>query len=273
MKRLIAASLVMLCAARPADAQDGSSDVLHLVGQADFKESSAGGGGGFDWIHAVRTQSGLDIGAFSGAAADTWWAYGRFGGFTRGRSAIVSGAIDLGGGKEGQKPFGYRRLKGEVAVPALSGRIFLEGEVQFVAMASDDQWVFRGGATLRASQAVTFRASYYALRFADATSPAVSGRVDFDAKRLGGLAGVVFARRAGSTTPIAELGAVPRAAREVFAGVRLRAGSYEVLGVVHVARSGNDANRLLVGLRVPLRPRASEPRTARESSARFGPRP
>jgi len=254
MKFLIPACVITFCGlAHPSSAQGPSADVLYVTGQADFIQSARGGGGGVTWLHTTPSQTGLDLGVSSASVADASWTYGRLGGFTRRRTAILSGALDVGGGRQGSARFDYQRYRGEIVVPVQSNRVLVGGEAQYLRLASEAQRVLRAGTVIQLSPRAAVRADYYSISSTGGTSAAVFGGTDLKVGRVGVLAGLLMAPGHRATSPLLEPGAVPQASREWMVGWRLPVGSYEVTWTVDVRQqAGVRTSRMLVGLRIPL---------------------
>jgi hypothetical protein len=228
-------------------------DNLFFSGQTALADETASRGGGIEWLHPASTATTLDIGGFMGKSVDGWFSYGRVGAIRRQASLILSGALDLGGGRESGARFSYTRARGEVDVPIGSPRVLGQGEVDHIRVAGTVVTGLRGGSAFQVTPRLSLRGNVHAYVSGADVSPAGSIRGDYGTVQWRVLGGMFFSKRPTLPSDAVELSPSLHATRTTFVGVQVRAGAHDLVGVLDISEQprGRVAT-LLLSLRVPL---------------------
>ncbi len=228
-------------------------DNLFFSGQAALADETTSRGGGVEWLHPASAITTLDVGGFMGKSVGGWFSYGRIGAIRRQASVILSGALDLGGGRESSARFSYTRARGEVDVPIGSPRVLGHAEVDHIRVAGNVVTGLRGGGALQVTPRLSLRASAHAYVSGAEVSPAGSIRGDYGTEQWRVLAGTFFSKRPTLSSDAVNLSPSLHATRTNFVGVQVRAGAQDVVGVVDISEQprGRVAT-LLLSVRVPL---------------------
>jgi len=236
-----------------AHAQTKRVDNLFVSGQTAVGGDATSRGGGAEWLHPTSDLETLDVGAFVGTSAGGWFTYGRLGGILARPRATLSGALDLGGGKEGRVRFSYTRARTEVDVPLGSPRALAQTEVDHIRVAGNIVTGFRFGGAFQVTPRFSTTISSHTYVSGGDASPAGSVRGDYATGRWRVLGGMFFSKRPSLSSTAVDLSPTLHATRTTFAGMQVRAGAQEIVGVVDVSEQprGRVAT-VLLSVRVPL---------------------
>jgi hypothetical protein len=244
-------------------------DNVFFSGQTPVAGDSSSRGAGIEWLHPVKTTSALQSGAFLGSSAGGWYAYGRVGGMVRLLSTTVAGAVDLGGGSEGDHQFAYTRGRGELTVPTGLAALLAQAEVDHIRLATSVSTGLRLGAVYQLTPRLSLRANAHGYLSAyesvyeesDAIihesgyvlNPAGSVRADYSAVKWGVLAGLFVAKRPTLISNAVYLAPSMHATRTTFVGMQVRVGAQDLVGVVDVSEQpSGSVTTLMVSVKVPL---------------------
>jgi hypothetical protein len=236
-----------------ATAAPSGPDNLFFSGQTALGDAMTSRGAGVEWLHPASMATTLDIGGFMGKSVGGWFSYGRVGAIRRQSPLTLSGALDLGGGRESERRFSYTRARGEVDVPIGSPRVLGQGEVDHIRVAGNVVTGLRGGAAFQVTPRLGLRGNVHAYVSGGDVSPAGSIRGDYGTAQWRVLAGTFFSKRPTLSSDAVDLSPSLHATRTTFVGAQVRAGAQDLVVVLDISEQprGRVAT-LLLSLRVPL---------------------
>jgi hypothetical protein len=252
--------VTMIGVGRPAAAQTTAAPgipvapgVLFVSGQASGGETSTRGGG-VEWLRPMSPSATLDLGGFMGSSAAGWFSYGRLGTIARVGQSTLSGAMDLGGGRESTMTFSYLRARGEVGVPLPTSRSMVLGEVEHIRIAGNVVTAVRAGGAFVITSRFSARISGHVYAVGGEISPATSLRGDYASERWRVFGGVFVSPRPQLTGTSIEVSPALYAKRSAFAGVEMAVGVQNLNCALNISElPRGQVATLLLSLRVPLR--------------------
>jgi hypothetical protein len=244
-------------------------DNLFVSAQTPIGGDSTSRGAGLEWLHPLSTTSALQFGGSVGTSKGGWFSYGRAGGMLRVFSATLAGAVDLGGGGEGNSDFSYTRARGDLTVPTGYKPLFAQVEVDHIRLAGNVTTGFRIGGMYQVTPRLSVRAnahgymSRYEAVYENPTeiihesgyvlNPAGSVRADYGTVKWKTLAGLFFSKRPALTATNVNLAPAMHATRTTFVGMQVRAGAQDLVGVVDVSEQpSGTVTTLMVSVKVAL---------------------
>ena len=254
-----AMTAMLIAAAAPALAQPGPPPPpgqLVITGQTAITDGGPPNGGGVEWFHSLPSRPvTIDVGAFTGAGRGAWFTYGRVGGLARRGSLVLTATLDVGGGEDGSRGFGYARVRALAMAPVRSSRLHAEADVDHVRASGRVLTGLRAGTAIQLTTRLAMRLSAHTFASGGIVDPGVSIRSDVDVRRTRVFGGVFASRRSmsmASPLPV-DAAATLYATRSVFGGADIAVNGCTLTIVVDVSRraTGNAAS-MLAGLKVPL---------------------
>ena len=255
----IAMTAMLIAAAAPAVAQPGPPPPGQLVitGQTAITDGGPPNGGGVEWFHSLPSRPvTIDVGAFTGAGRRAWFTYGRVGGLARTGRLVLTTTLDVGGGEEGSRGFGYARVRALATAPVRSSRLHAEADVDHVRVSGRVVTGLRAGTAIQLTPRLSMRLSAHTFASDGIVDPGASIRSDVTVRRTRLFGGVFASRRSTSPASPVPVDVTPTlyATRSVFGGADIAVNGCTLTIVVDVSRraTGNAAS-MLAGLKVPLR--------------------
>jgi hypothetical protein len=228
-------------------------DNLFVNAQAPIGGDSTSRGAGLEWLHPTTDKTALQLGGSFGKSAGGWFSYGRAGGILRHASLTFAGAVDLGGGREGGGGFSYTRARGEVTTPTRLPRLHAQGEVDHIRVAGNVVTGLRFGGMYQVTPHISTRANFHAYVAGGDVSPAGSVHADYSTGKWRALGGIFFSKKPTLTTDAIDLAPAMHATRTTFAGISVRAGAQDLVGVVDVSEQpSGTVTTLMLSVKVPL---------------------
>jgi hypothetical protein len=244
-------------------------DNLFVNAQTPIGGDSTSRGAGLEWLHPLSTTTALQFGGSVGTSKGGWFSYGRAGGMVRLFSTTLAGALDLGGGGEGNSRFSYTRARSDLTVPTGYKPLYAQLEVDHIRLAGNVATGFRIGGMYQVTPRLSVRAnahgymSRYDAVYENPTeiihesgyvlNPAGSARADYGTVKWKVLAGFFASKRPTLTATNVDLAPAMHATRTTFAGVQVRAGAQDLIGVVDVSEQpSGTVTTLMVSVKVPL---------------------
>ena len=244
-------------------------DNLFVSGQTPIGGDSSSRGASVEWLHPMTTTTALQMGGTVGKSQSGWFSYLRAGGMTRLMSMTFASTVDLGGGQNSGNEFTYRRARGELTLPTGFTPLLAQAEADYISLAGNVATGLRLGAIYQVTSRLSIRAnahgylSKYDAHYETATeivdetgyvlNPAGSVRADYGSVKWKLLAGVFLSKRPALTTDAVTFAPSMHATRTTFAGLQVRAGAQDLIGVVDVSEQpGGRITTLMVSVKVPL---------------------
>ena len=227
---------------------------LVISGQTGMSESPVRSGG-VEWLHTpARSPVTLDVGAFTGAATDGWFSYGRFGGLLRRGASVIGASVDAGAGKQGSRSFGYTRVRALATVPLRGSEVQADGDIDHVRIADNVVTGVRVGMVIQTSARMAARVSAHVYAAGGEVDPGASIRADYDLGRVRVIGGLFASRRSLQAAPLVDVTPVLYATRTWFGGVDVGGGGPRVTVVIDVSRQARGhVTTVLAGVKLPLR--------------------